>query len=125
MELAHFVLKDLVSSLPFDFLNISSHYLVHAGDHMPSYLPSLHAEFSFRQQEESPGAGGGCGGDIGSQILCRPLSLSVPLKEGRNLELGKAKMQGVVQSVSWIRFLEARETSLGEKEYLLRTDASV
>lgn len=57
-----FCTKRSVSFLTFDFLNISSHYLDHAGDHMPSYLPPLPAEFSFRQQEESPGAGGGCGG---------------------------------------------------------------
>lgn len=82
---------------------------------MPSYLPPLHAEFSFWQQEESPGAGVGCGGDIGSQILCRPLSLSVPLKEGRNLELGKAKMQAVVQRVSWIRFLEPWKLSWAKR----------
>lgn len=73
---------------------------------MPSYLPPLPAEFSFRQQEESPGAGGGCGEDIGSQILCGPLSLSVPLKKGRSLELSR------------IRFLEPQETLLGENEYL-------
>lgn len=85
---------------------------------MPSYLPPLRAEFSFWQQEESPRAGEGCGGDIGSQILFRPLSLSVSLKKGRNLELGKAKMQTVVQSVSCIRFLEPWETFLGENEYL-------
>lgn len=86
---------------------------------MPSYLPPLPAEFSFRQQEESPGAGGGVWGvDIGSQILCGPLSLSVPLKRGRNLELGKAKMQTVVQSVSCIGFLEPQETLLGENKYL-------
>lgn len=62
---------------------------------MPSCLPPLLAEFSFRQQEENPE-----GQDIASQVLGGPLFSSVPLKKGRNLELGKAKMQTVVQNVS-------------------------
>lgn len=56
-----FCAKRSVSFLTFGFLNILSHYLDHAGDHMPSYLPLLPAEFSFWLQEESPWAGGECG----------------------------------------------------------------
>lgn len=48
-----FCAKRSVSFLTLDFLDLLSHYLDHAGDHMPSRLPPLLAEFSFWQQEES------------------------------------------------------------------------
>lgn len=53
IRVCSFCAKRSVSFLTLDFLDLLSHYLDHAGDHMPSCLPPLLAEFSFWQQEES------------------------------------------------------------------------